>query len=469
MLYDTVKKTAYIRKIISPHDRIIVSLSGGADSVCLLHVLRELKDYFNIELFAFHLNHRIRGLSAQKDALFCMELCEKLEIPLFMRSEDVPSYAKQKKYTLEEGARYVRYSLLFDLKKRLKANKIAVAHNQDDQAETVFMRIMRGTGLTGLKGMEYMRPDGIIRPLLDVSRNEIENYLTEHKVKWCTDETNFENEYTRNKIRLDIFPMLESVYPKVKPQIAKMANVLRDDSNYLDNHAHSTFTNDASINEDGTVSLDLEDFMAHSSPVRKREIRFAAQKVLKSIEDIETVHLDDVMNLAYSSKGSGQLDLPRGLKVYKRSGALYFTTHEFKIEDVDFSYALDENSSVFIKETGHEIECKVMDKDKCTILPTGMFTKAFDKSRIKGNLIVRNKRPGDRIHPMGMEGTKKLKDIFIDEKIPPEKRGSIPIICDSDNRILWIVGSKISEDFKIDENTEKVIRISVKKKMTINK
>lgn len=461
MLMNMVEETIWKKSLLSENDKIVIALSGGADSLCLLDILYKLKEKYGFTLYAAHLNHQIRGTAAHRDALFCATVCDRLEIPFFIRSIDVPLYSQEKKLTLEEAARECRYQFLFELKKLLKADKVAVAHNMDDQVETVLMRIIRGTGLYGLKGMDHSLSSGVVRPLLDVGKKEIIDYLESKGEVWCQDHTNDRAQYTRNKIRLQLVPLMEQFSPKVKESIVRMASSLREDSSYIEEAAYTLFRENSYISEN-TVKLDSDILSHHSPAMKKREIRYAIKEVLQSLKGIETVHLDDVITLMESSRSYAELNLPRGLHVYKKQNSLYFTTEELKEKETGFLYSMGKNDRVYLNEIGVEIRTKTIAKAKCLILPTGQYSKAFDLDKIKGNIIVRNRRVGDKIRPMGLGGTKKLKNIFIDEKIPIEQRDRVPIITDSEDNVIWVVGSCISEDFKIDETTENVVRISVK-------
>ena len=447
--------------LIQPKEKVIVALSGGPDSVCLLHLLHELKAELDIKLYAFHLNHQIRGLDAHRDAWYCLSLCDEYEIPFFVDSTDVPRYAQTMKMTMEEAAREVRYKKLFHLKTVLNADKIAVAHNLDDQVETVLMRMMRGTGLYGLKGMEYQLSNGIIRPLLSFQKKEIIDELQQKGIQWQVDTTNQEENYTRNKIRLSMIPLMEECYPATKENIFRMSASIREDSQYIEQNAMSFFEENHSLINSNTVKLELDDFFDVDLTIQKRSVRYAINAVLHSLKGIETVHLDNVIQLA-KRHGDAQINLPKNLTVYKKQSELYFSTEELKKDILSFFYELGQNETIDIAEISSEIETKVLFKDKDFVLSTGTYKKAFDLDKISGKLFVRSREAGDRIKPMGLEGTKKIKNIFIDAKVPLSERNRIPIICDEAGNILWVVGHCISEEFKIDETTRKVILITVR-------
>ena len=462
MVIDGIKQTIEREKLITRGDKILVALSGGPDSVCLLHALKSLESTYGIRIYGAHLNHKIRGIEAQKDAMYAAKLCDKLEIPFFVKAIDVPEFAKIHKLTLEEAARKVRYNMLFEVKSKINADKIAVAHNLDDQAETVLMRLLRGSGIKGLKGMDYFREDGIIRPLMDVEKKDIIKYCENHELNPRIDHTNSEEEYTRNKIRLKLIPFIEKEFShNIKETLSRTANILREDNAHLEKNAKLIFEKEVIVISKDTVKMDSEELLSLDYSISKRLIRMAIEKVSGNLEGIENIHVEDILSLSRNPKNQAMINLPKGIFVYKRPEGIYITTKEMIEKTVTFSHNLEFDDYVEIPEVNMAIESKIMSKEKCMMLPTGQFTKAFDMNKIKGPLTVRARIDGDRMRPMGLGGTKKLKDIFIDLKIPREKRDEVPLVTDKEG-ILWMVGYKISEDYKIDENTEKVIRITCK-------
>lgn len=462
MLIEKVEETIQRESLLEQGESVLVALSGGPDSACLLNVLNGLKKKYSLKLYAFHLNHQIRGIDAHKDALYSLKLAQGMNVPCFTLSLDVPQLSKEEKTTMEEEARNQRYKAMLGLIKRLGINKIAVAHNLDDQAETVLMRIIRGTGLNGLKGMEYKRDD-IIRPLMDVDKKQILNYCNSNNLSPCIDKTNLEDEYTRNKIRLKLIPFIEQEFSaKFKENICKMSNVLREDNNLIEETAYSEYKKTSARTDENTIKLELdEEYAPTNIAILKRLIRNCIRDLVGNLEGIEGVHLADVVNLIRNGKNGSRINIPKGIIVYKNNDSILFTTVEIKKELNYFDYEIKIDGITQIPEIGKIVETKLMPKDRCIQLPTGVYTKAFDIDKIKGSLRVRNRAIGDKIRPVGLGGTKKIKDIFIDAKVPLEKRDEIPLIVD-DEKIIWVCGLKISEESKIGEATETVVRISIK-------
>ncbi len=457
-LLDTIKREMLIEK----GDKVLVAYSGGPDSSCLLHMLWTARDELGIELYTAHLNHRIRGIDAHKDALFAYKESKALGIPCFLYSEDVPALAQSQKLSVEEAAREVRYKILFDLKDKLGIDKIATAHNLDDQAETVLMRIMRGTGLSGLKGMDYKRPDGLIRPLMDIKRWEIEEYCQINNINVTIDKTNDEEEYTRNKIRLQLLPFIESGFaPNIKDLLSRMANTLREDSEYIDGIAKDLCAQLGQDHEGFAVRFELDKISMTPLPILKRIIKYSYARLLGSAEGLEAVHLDDTIKLIYNSKSDARINLPKGIIAEKKGYNFYVTSKSLEQEPVTFEYKIPPNGYVDVPELGIRITSRTMNKERCKLLSSGPNAKAFDREKLDGSLIVRTRRTGDKIRPLGLGGTKKLKDIFIDKKIQRELRDRIPVIAD-ESKIIWVVGHDISEESKLTDETREVVRLTIK-------
>ncbi len=455
---DTIKR----ENLVQTGDRILVALSGGADSMTLLHVLKSLQKELGIKVFSAHLNHQIRGVEAHSDALFSYRASREMDIRCFLSSVNVPDLAMDKKLTIEEAARFARYNMLFELMKKLRCNKIATAHNLDDQAETLIMRILRGTGLNGLKGIEYKRADGVIRPLMDIKRYEIEEYCRLNDIHYITDNTNLENSYTRNKIRLELLPFIEEHFAcNIKEILSRMSNGIREDSRYLEENASKSFDELHQKIEDYAIKFELDGLDNLPDTIIKRMLKLAYAELLGSAEGLEYIHLDDALKIIKNPKSELMTNFPKGITVEKKGYNLYVTEKPIVDEDIDFEYEINLNGTTEIPELALQIDARTMSREKCKLLSSSSNIKAFDIDKINGKLVVRNRRVGDKIKPLGFSGTKKVKDIFIDKKIPQQNRNRIPIFAD-DNKVIWILGHDISDESKIGEGTKKVVRLTVK-------
>ncbi|AWH83119.1 tRNA lysidine(34) synthetase TilS [Clostridioides difficile] len=461
MIFDKVLSTINKHNLIQKGDKIVLGLSGGPDSVCLLHVLNRLKKDFNIEIYAAHLNHQIRGIEAQKDALYVSKLCEDMGIVFFVKSINVPKYCENEGLSLEEGARKLRYEMFYEIKDKIKANKIAIGHNLNDQAETVMMRIMRGTGLKGLKGIDYIRDNCIIRPILDVERNEIEEYCEAYNLNPRIDKTNLENIYTRNKIRLDLLPyMKDNFNSNVIESIVRMSNSLKSDNDYIEKEAEAKFREVSNIKEKGFVEINLDDFVCLHDAIKVRVLRNSIKHILGDTNFVDQRHIEDIMSLEDNSKVNKMLTLPRNIFVYRKKDSIILTNEEIVNEEIEFYYNVPSNGFIKIKELKQIIETQVMSIDRYKSMKLDNSSKGFDFNKVKGGIVIRSRRQGDKIK-LAM-GSKKVKDLFIDLKIPREERCKIPIITDSEG-IICVGDYKISENYKIDENTKEVLKINFNK------
>ncbi|WFD10118.1 tRNA lysidine(34) synthetase TilS [Tepidibacter hydrothermalis] len=462
MIINKVRETIKKNNLVNGGDKIILGVSGGPDSICMLHILNYLKDEFNIKIYAAHLNHKIRGIEAQKDAMYVAKICDIMRVPCFIRAIDVPAYCKEKGVSLEEGARTLRYNMFFEIKDKIGADKIAIAQNINDQAETVIMRMMRGTGLQGLKGIQYKREDGIIRPLLDVDRAYIEEYCEQNNLNPRIDQTNLEEIYTRNKIRLKLIPyMVENFNPNLKESIARMTNLLKDDSDFIMEQLNKSFDEICSKISDNTISIDIDQFTNTHKALKNRIIRKCINFVLGNIEGIEQKNIQDVNDLINSDKNNIRIDLPKGILVYKKNGKILFTDEEIIEEKISYNYIIPKSGYIKIKESNTIVESKILNIDEYDKSSNDKYIKFFDADKIKGSLNIRNRRNGDKIKLLGLGGSKKIKDLFIDLKIPKEERDLIPILSD-EKGIIWVIGHRMSEDYKIDSNTNNILRISFK-------
>ncbi len=330
----------------------------------------------------------------------------------------------------------------------------------NDQAETVMMRIMRGTGLQGLRGIEYTRENGIIRPILDIERKDIEAYCEQNELHPKIDQTNLESIYTRNRIRLELLPyMQEHFNSNVVESIVRLSNSMKSDGDYLDSEAMKAYDEVATL-DDKAVEVNVEKLSGYHEAIQSRIIRYAIKDVLGDTNFVDQKHIEDVMQLIDTSKNGKMLNLPRGVFAYRRANSILFTLEEIKEDEIEYSYHVPKDGFIKIKELGILVDSDVITIEKYRSLKKDSSVKAVDFDKIKGGITVRNRQPGDKIKLKG--GTKKIKDLFIDLKIPREMRNRVPIVVDGEEVIL--AGEyRMNENYKIDENTKKVLKLSIKK------
>lgn len=450
--------------LLESGENVLVGVSGGPDSVCLLHALQVLSGELGINLYAVHVNHMLRGKESDGDEQYVRDFCAGLNIRLFVRGINVAEMSSQKGMSLEEAGREARYACFYSILKDMGGAKIAVAHNRNDQAETVMMRIIRGTGLEGLKGMEYKR-DQIIRPLLDVSRAEIEAYCSENNLGARVDSSNLQNVYTRNRIRLELIPYITSHFNEdLVETLCRMAVLLKADNNYIEGSANIIYNQCVQKRKDGEVELATGRFRDLHPAIGRRVVRSAIKEVKGDLKGIDSLHVEKVLELVFGGRTGAEIHLPGGICAGKSYKGLRIFKSQAKGEKRDYLYPLAIPGETFIEEGGFVLRADVIRPDNSDVLvpmiynKPDSFTQFFDYEKFKTGINIRNRRNGDVFKPLRSNGTKKLKEYLIDNKIPKEERAEIPLIA-ADKEIVWIVGHKISDKFKVSENTKNVLRL----------
>lgn len=439
------KIAAFIREngLIPEGSRVVAGVSGGADSVALLRVLTLLSESMHIAVFAAHLHHGIRGATADADEAYVQALCRKFSVPLYCERADVPALAREHSHTLEQEGRVVRYNFFERARAHFGADLIAVAHHRDDQAESVLMHLMRGSGLAGLTGMRPKR-DRLIRPLLCVRRREIEAFLQAEGIPFQTDETNLVPEGTRNRTRLAIIPYIEqNVNPAFTETLCSTAELLRRDEDYLSQEARDALG--AAAQNGG---YDRKKLASLPLPLQTRAIRIALAGAGAEV-DIERAHVEKVCALLHAKTGAS-LDLP-GVRVRVSYGLIVFEKPgRGGAEDYELLLAIPGETV-----TPRGVFRAVVSAE--TTIAADPYTAYMDLDRLPADITVRQRRAGDRFFPLGAPGRRKLKAYFIDRKVPREARG-IPLLTDGDT-VLFAPGFGIAETVKIRRETTRVLRV----------
>lgn len=454
-MIDKVIMTIEKYKMISKGDSIIVGLSGGPDSVCLLHVLNSLKETYDIKIFSVHLNHMIRGIEAQRDEISAIKFSESLGIPCFSRKIRVEEYAAENKMTSEEAGRFLRYKLFDEILKSVGGNKIALAHNMNDQAETVIMHFLRGSGITGLGGIKPVRDDKYIRPLIFCGRDEIENYCKENTLEPVIDSTNKEEIYLRNKIRLNLIPHLKEKFnPNIIETLSKSSDIFRDDDEYL---TMMTLIEQRNISKNSR-ELYVDKFNKLHICIKKRIIRNMIINVKGNLNGIEITHIEDCIEIVKKGQTGKKISLPDNIECTIQYEVFIID----KMKSIkDFEYDIVIPGDTLVEEANTIMKTKIIDKNQYEVNQSH-YKKCFDYDKIKGKLKIRNRKDGDYIYPSGMTGKKKLKEYFIDKKISREERNYMPLIA-LGSEILWIPGLRDTKNYKIDENTKNIIEITIER------
>ena len=443
--------------LIFPGDNIVIGLSGGPDSMALLYCLLEARKSLEFNLIIAHVNHGVRGDEAFADQKFVESKAKELNILHYSKSVDMVQYGKDKGITAEEAGRELRYGFFREILKNHGGGKIAVAHNKNDQAETLLMRIMRGTGLDGLKGMDFKVGD-IIRPILNINRFDIEEYIKKNNIETVLDKTNLLPIYSRNKVRLELIPYIEENFnPNLINALWRLSQISNLDSSFLENTAKEKYDNIMKSEIGGKVILDIDLFCKEDKSIQQRVIRISLEKVSLSLQGFSEQHIIDINNLTLLGTGK-KLNLPNGIIVSKNYDELIFQKeNEEVLKDFKCELKFGHNQFTNICYT---LNIQLLDIEGISSIKMGRYVKCFDYDKIKGSLSIRNRNTGDRFHPFGMNGSKKLKDYFIDEKINKDIRKEIPLLIDDEN-ILWVVGYRTSDLYKITNDTKKVLVVSV--------
>ena len=414
-------------------DSVIVGLSGGADSVTLLYVLLEMSLK---NVFAVHVNHNLRDAEANSDENFTKELCEKLNIPLRVFSEDVKGLAKKENIGIEEAGRNIRYARMEEARIFFNANKIATGHHSDDVAETVLMNLCRGSGLRGLCGIPPIQKN-IVRPLIEVSRKEIEEFLHKQQIPYITDTSNLSLDYTRNRVRQNIIPAIEKdINYKASQTIARNAMLIRQEDDFLDELALNAYKDCSSSTAVGAFNiyklLNLPDVLL------RRVIRFAISKVYKkATNNIGMVHIEAVITLIHSKTGK-EVHLPR-TTIYKVNDSIIFSPHS--ITSQKYCYKIIINNWAYIQEIGLTVAFSLDEpiNPPNPQTPNIYCTNAFNYDKVGAYIFFRTRHLGDKITLGGeIPFTKKIKDYFIDIKLPRIERDFVPL-CAVGSDILWIL------------------------------
>lgn len=443
--------------LIEPYDRIIVAVSGGPDSISLLFFLHQIRKKFQLRLFCIHINHLIRNDEALKDAEFTANFAINLRIPVRILNINVPLFAKEKRLSLEHAARIARYLLLEKHAKDLGATKIATGHNLDDQVETILMRILRGTGMSGLLGIYPKMKNIFIRPLVEVSRDEIMEYIKQSELPYRMDSSNLSEDFLRNKVRNDLIPHLTKHYNTgIRDILWNMCQIIRDEDEFMEEVSSYFFPLHMEIASSRIKFLKIHDI---PKPILRRMIRKGIQYIKGDLDGICYYHIEQIIDCMYGKVGM-QVHLPGNIIGEKKydffsieSGISQLSR---KIPEVLISIPGTTNLPAWnmriISDLRHGVPCNL------TLGPDEILA---DWQKIRMPVRLRSRKPGDTFCPFGMKGSKKLKDFFIELKIEKKKRESIPLVVDRDDTIVWIVGYRADDRFRITACTEKVLYMKV--------
>lgn len=462
MLLERVKETILKYNMINKNDIIIVGVSGGYDSIVLADVLIRLRNFLDYKLVLAHINHCVRGEESDDDEKYVRSFAENNKLKLFVKKIDMNEYSKKNKLSPEEAGRRIRYDFFNNIiEKEFKSGKIAIAHNKNDNVETVILNLMRGTSIEGLKGIDYVSRN-VIRPILDISREDIESYCELRKLNPRLDSTNLERIYRRNKVRLDIIPFIEKNFNnKFIDSVSKMSHLLREDDDFLYGIAKNKLKEITLEETEFKIVIDNIKFNKFEKSIKSRILKIIINRIRDDLKGINYSIITEILYISNSNKTGKKKNLFNDYTISVSYDKLILE----KIGNFDkirynYKVRIFSDSEVLLEEISKKIFIKRIDKNnflKENRNKNVIYLK--DDSSIE-EIIIRNRKSGDRIKLKGMSGSKKLKDYFIDKKVPRENREEIPII-EAEGKIIGLLGYGVSEDYSIKEETEKIIKIEI--------
>ncbi|GIP41337.1 tRNA(Ile)-lysidine synthase [Paenibacillus sp. J31TS4] len=462
-----VEQTISRERLLDRGDGIVVAVSGGPDSVALLHLLLALAPAWDWRLVVAHVNHRFRPGEAEEEAEFVERLAERLGLPCEIGVIDVPAYIRETGDNPQNAAREKRYAFLASVAAAYGMRRVALAHHADDQAETVLMKLIRGAGPAGLGGMLFCQSFEkleLIRPLLRITKRDLVSYCEHHGFDYVTDSSNAERKYTRNRVRLDVMPLLREYNAEITESLSRLALIMQEENRFLEEETEAVFRRLAAV-EPGSIAISGSDFAGLGVALQRRLIKLILNYLSSQADATDFARVELVREaILQRARSNLSLDLSGTVRMVKEYDRIRFTGrssdpgsfyYEWNGEQGDL--VLSESGSIveyFITEDRHAAgaECSCSSEEA-----------VFDFDRLALPLAFRSRRPGDRMQVIGLKGSKKVKDIFIDDKIPPTERDRLPLLTDADGQILWIPGVRRSAAAPVTDSTTRFLRLTLRK------
>ncbi|MGA8849444.1 MAG: tRNA lysidine(34) synthetase TilS [Dehalococcoidia bacterium] len=491
--------------LIPRKELVVVGVSGGADSVCLLHVLAKWQTGLGIKLHVAHLNHQLRGAESEADAEYVSNLAVSLDIPSTIDRQDVAAYRTERNCSLEEAARELRYAFLARVAREVGAHRIATGHTKDDQVETILMHILRGTGITGLCGLAPCSPMAydnqgtswpasplslraealsvakgqrsnllVIRPLLDITREETASYCQEHQLEPRIDSSNLSPSFFRNRLRLHLLPLLRQYNPSIDQALLRLADIAKEDNAFIEQQA-SGLWDEVAKQENNTIYLNKKQMASLPIALQRQLLRAAVTRLAGDVRDIEASHIEAARSLL-NKPASKRISLPHGLICHGGYKELVVATpylirgKQSQLPPCPFPSLPVEFALKVPGETpfsGWKVVARIVRERAASLSSQGVLGTSketyqsdlvtyFDLHKTGTKLFVRQRRPGDKFQPLGMSMPKKLSEFMVDAKIPRPWRGRIPIVY-SPQQIIWVVGWRIDDRVKVTEASKEIL------------
>lgn len=471
-LLKTVENTILAHGMLEPKDSVVIAVSGGPDSVALLHILYEIAPHFSLKLGVAHLNHGLRQNDSDNDAGFVESLAATFDLPCYIQKRDILRYQRENKLSLEEAARRVRYEFLDHIANAYQYNKIALGHHADDNAELVLMNLFRGAGTLGLSGIPPKRDEKIIRPMIGLRKGDIIEFLNQNRLKWVIDRTNADTRHLRNRVRHDLIPMLRTAYnPSISETLNRLSSIVRSEEEWIEDVVRPFFEKAVLRVRQNRIELSVPVLNRYHKALQRRIIRLAILKAKGDLRRIGFVNIDSVIDLLVNKSPLGEIDLPAGIRIRRDQDTIHiFRVQRLSLDDrrasdsrnvFSFEYPIEKFAPVFVKEIKAHLrfsEMGIENMPDCRC--TGQYANFFDKDALNLPLVLRNFRAGDAFRPLGVKGTQKLKKFFIDKKVPRKERLKCPILL-SRGKIIWVVGHRIDESVKVTPATKNVLKVEL--------
>ncbi len=464
----TVEQTIISHNMFKPGDSVLVGVSGGPDSVVLFHTLHLLASHFSIDLGVAHLDHGLRKKESEQDAGFVSNLASKYNLPYHFKKMDVTRYKTENKLSLEEAARIIRYAFFLETAEKNGYNRIATAHHADDNAELILMNLIRGSGTKGLGGIPPKRSSMIVRPLIHCYKSEILKFLSEQKLDYVIDSTNSDKRFTRNRIRLELIPLLKAFNPKISETLNRLGSIIHDQETWIQDLVENEIKDVTLKKNKLSLDLSLPKFKTKPHALKQRIVRLAIENVKGNLRSITHDHIEAIIN----QKNEGQIHLPDRILFEIDKDIIRFSkkdqplrslsVSQNKTESVLYEYTVFKSNfkpmTLLIRETGVRIRFSQIEKDGIlNYSQGGQGIAFFDMKQITFPIVIRNVKPGDKFIPFGMTGTQKVKNFFINNKIPKSERVKLPVLM-SQGRIMWLTGLRMADPFKVTDRTENIIK-----------
>jgi tRNA(Ile)-lysidine synthase len=456
-------------RMLRKNDAVLVAVSGGPDSMALLHLLSWLKDIYRMRLGIAHLNHMLRGEESDRDAAFVSKTAANFDLPLHAEKKDIRSLSRALGMSLEETGRTIRYEFFNKVSAEASYTKIAVGHQSDDNAELVLMNLIRGTGPLGLSGIPPVQ-GRVIRPLIEIERSDIISFLNTHSIGYVVDHSNHDLKPFRNRVRNELIPFLASRYnPRISRSLNRLAHISRDDEQWVAPHVETIYASSVVSRSGNKVVLCREALNRRYKGLLKRIFRRACHELTGSHKFQTLYHMEKVCSLVENGPETG-IDLPGRLRISRRGERVIVESTEFSEgpsesgEAVPFEFQLIEPGTYDLDACGYRLAIEIRDAKR--VIHTAKWQRksfsrleaVIDAEKATFPLTLRNPKPGDRFQPLGCAGEQKLKKFFSDHKVPRALRKRCLVLADG-RSILWLVGYRIEDSVKVTATTTRILHM----------